>query len=199
MAPEVLISAVAMMISIAALGVSTIISTAQARSMRQANNLPVMIELLIKEYINDDFAGRERLVFESIRGTGSDLGFEGLAEPLRTAAYNVAWFYDATGNIVALRAVDERLFVGGINYRIRRAWSAMEAHIEAERRIRGMPFLDGFEHLAARAFASDPNYLQRKLKFQKVAADAKRIDARPDRVTPASNSGDQPAEDPPIS
>jgi hypothetical protein len=195
-----LISAVAMTISIVALGVSTIISTAQARSMRQANNLPVMIELLIKEYINDDFASRERLVFESIGQTASDLGFEGLPEPLRTATYNVAWFYNATGNIVALRAVDERMFVGGINYRIRRAWSAMEAHIEAERRNRGMPFLDGFEHLAARAFASDPEYLQRKLKFQKVTADAKRIDAHPDRATPASMAGDSRSfVNPPIS
>jgi hypothetical protein len=55
----------------------------------------------------------------------------------------------------------------------------MEGHIDAERRVRGKPFLDGFEHLAARAFASDPNYLQQKLKFQKVPADAERIDIRP--------------------
>jgi hypothetical protein len=179
MDPEVLISGLAMIVSVLALGISSVLSAAQARSMRQANNLPVMIELLTKEYLNDEFQERHRTVMEALPGTTSDLGFEGLPEPLRAAAYNVAWFYNATGNIVALDAVDERLFVAGINYRIRRAWSVMEAHIIAERRLRGEPFLDGFEHLAARAFANEPHDLQRRLKFQTVPADAKRIEVRP--------------------
>ena len=70
------------------------------------------------------------------------------------------------------------MFVGGINYKLRRAWSVMEAHIEAERRVRGKPFLDGFEHLAARAFATDPYLFQRKVRFQKIPVGAERIGVR---------------------
>ena len=44
----------------------------------------------------------------------------------------------------------------------------MQAHIDAERNERRAPFLDGFEHLAARAFANDPVALQRRLRYQKV-------------------------------
>jgi hypothetical protein len=65
MDPEVLVSAMAMIVSVLALAVSARLSAAQVRSMRQANDLPVMIELLIKEYVNDEFQGRERLVIES--------------------------------------------------------------------------------------------------------------------------------------
>jgi hypothetical protein len=176
MAPEVLVSAMAMIVSVLALCVSSVLSSAQVRSMRKANDLPVMIELLIKEYVNDEFQSRERLVVEALPDTDVALGFERLPEPLRSATYHVAWYYNATGLLVALDAVDERMFVGGINYRIRRAWSVMEAHIAAERKARGKPFLDGFEHLAARAFAIDPFILQQELKLQKVAVSSKMTD-----------------------
>jgi hypothetical protein len=188
---EVLVSATAMIVSVLALGVTSTLSWVQVRSMRKANDLPVMIELLIKEYVNDEFQGRERLVIDSLPGLDREMGFERLPEPVRSAAYHVAWYYNATGLLVGLDAVDERMFVGGINYRIRRVWSAMEAHIEAERRVRGKPFLDGFEHLAARAFATDPRLLQRRLKLQKVAIGAERIDVRP----PATRSPDEGQSD----
>jgi hypothetical protein len=168
----------AMTVSVLALAVSKRLSAAQVRSMRQANDLPVMIELLIKEYVNDEFQGRERLVIETLPGTSEELGFERLPEPLRSAAYHVAWYYNATGTLIALGAVDERMFVGGINFKIRRIWSTMEAHIDAERKMRGKPFLDGFEHLAARAYKNDPYAVQRELNFQKVPLDAERVDVR---------------------
>jgi hypothetical protein len=175
MDPEVWISALAMIVSVVALGVTSTLSWAQVRSLRKANDLPVMIELLTKEYLNDDFQARERLVIESISGSDPNLGFERLPEPLRSAAYHVAWYYNATGLLVGLDQVDERMFVAGINYRIRRVWSSLEPHIEVERVARGKPFLDGFEHLAARAFATDADALHQRLKLQRVPADAERV------------------------
>ncbi|MEU8607719.1 hypothetical protein AB0C29_06935 [Actinoplanes sp. NPDC048791] len=172
MDPEVLVSAMAMVVSVLALGITSTLTRAQVRSMRKANDLPVMIELLIKEYVSDEFQARHRLVTETLPTVDASLGFEGLAEPLRTAAYRVAWYYNATGGLIALNTVDELMFVGGINFRVRHAWSAMEAHIYAERARRGAPFLDGFEHLAARCFANDPQILQQKRKFEKVPAAA---------------------------
>nr|BFE75547.1 hypothetical protein GCM10020092_088480 [Actinoplanes digitatis] len=134
--------------------------------MHKANELPVMIELLIKEYINEEFQAQHRLVTETLPTVDASLGFEGLPEPLRAAAYRTAWYYNATGGLIALGTVEEHMFVRGINYRVRNAWSAMEAHILAERDLRGQPFLDGFEHLAARCFANDPKVLQSR--FEKV-------------------------------
>jgi hypothetical protein len=172
---EVLVSAMAMIVSVLALGITSTLTRAQVRSMRKANDLPVMIELLIKEYVSDEFQARHRLVTETLPAVDSSLGFEGLAEPLRTAAYRVAWYYNATGGLIALNTVDELMFVGGINYRVRHAWSAMEAHIHAERGRRGEPFLDGFEHLAARCFANSPRVLQQKRKLEKVPATAQKV------------------------
>jgi hypothetical protein len=186
---EVVVALMAMIVSALALGVTSTLSLAQVRSMRKANDLPVMIELLIKEYVNDDFQQRERLVMESLPDVDKSLSFESLPEHLREAAYYVAWYYNATGLLVGLDAVDERMFVGGINYRIRRAWSVLEPHIEAERRARGKPFLDGFEHLAARAFATDPVFLQRSLKLQTVAPDAERVSVRRPAVHQAPDDG----------
>jgi hypothetical protein len=175
MDPEVLVSAMAMVVSVLALGITSALSRAQVRSMRKANDLPVMIELLIKEYVNDEFQAQHRLVTESLPAVDVSLGFEGLPEPLRTAAYRVAWYYNATGGLIALGTVDELMFVGGINYRVRHAWSAMEAHVHAERDRRGQPFLDGFEHLAARCFANNPQVLQQKWKLEKVPTAAQRV------------------------
>jgi hypothetical protein len=138
-----------------------------------------MIDLLIKEYVNDEFQAQHRLVTETLPTMDASLGFEKLPEPLRTAAYRTAWYYNATGGLIALGTVEELMFVGGINYRVRHAWSAMEAHILVERKMRGQPFLDGFEHLAARCFANDPQILQGRVKFEKVSAAAKRITFSP--------------------
>jgi len=168
MDPEVLVSAMAMVVSVLALGITSTLTRAQVRSMHKANELPVMIELLIKEYINEEFQAQHRLVTETLPTVDASLGFEGLPEPLRTAAYRTAWYYNATGGLIALGTVEEHMFVLGINYRVRNAWSAMEAHILAERGMRGQPFLDGFEHLAARCFANDPKVLQSR--FEKVPA-----------------------------
>jgi|SRR5688572_17875738 len=77
MSSELVFSAMAMVVSMVALGSSTLLSAVQAKSMRKANDLPVMIELLIKEYVNDDFQGRERLVIETLADTSADLGFDG--------------------------------------------------------------------------------------------------------------------------
>jgi hypothetical protein len=175
MDPEVLVSAMAMAVSVLALGVTSALTRAQVRSMRKANDLPVMIELLVKEYVNEEFQAQHRLVTETLPTVDASLGFEGLPEPLRAAAYRTAWYYNATGGLIAQGTVEELMFVGGINYRVRHAWSAMEAHILVERARRGQPFLDGFEHLAARCFANDPATLQRKLVFEKVPASAQRI------------------------
>jgi hypothetical protein len=175
MEPEVLVSAMAMVVSVLALGITSALTRAQVRSMRKANDLPVMIELLIKEYVNDEFQAQHRLVTETLPTVDASLGFEGLPEPLRTAAYRVAWYYNATGGLIALGTVDEIMFVGGINFRVRHAWSAMEAHIGVERNNRGQPFLDGFEHLAARCFANSPHVLEQTRRLEKVPATAQRV------------------------
>jgi hypothetical protein len=175
MGSELVVSAMAMIVSVVALGTSTLISAAQTRSMRKANDLPVMIELLTKDYVKAEFQDRERLVIEALASDDGELGFEQLPEPLRSAAYHVAWYYNAVGVLVALGSIDERIVIGGINYKLRRVWSAMEPHIRAERKARGKPFLDGFEHLAARAFATDPLMMQREVGFQTVPETAERI------------------------
>lgn len=168
MSAELLLAVVALVVSVAALAVSSLLSWRQLTSMRHANHLPVTIELLTRDFMDESFQASERLALTGLPAADPDAGFSGLPEPLRSAAFRTAWFYDSIGILVAFGFVDERLVVATINYRIRQVWRAVAPYARVERDLRGAPFLDFLEDLAARAFAKDPNRLHHSLGLHRV-------------------------------
>lgn len=126
MSAELLLAVVALVVSVAALAVSSLLSWRQLTSMRHTNHLPVTVELLTRDFMDESFQASERLALTGLPAADPDAGFSGLPEPLRSAVARV------------------------------------------ERDLRGAPFLDFLEDLAARAFAKDPNRLHHSLGLRRV-------------------------------
>lgn len=157
-----MLAVVAVMISMAALTISSVISSRQLRSMRNANHLPVAIELLTRDYGRPDFQRSERAMLEQLASIDPSAGISGLPEPLLSKSLQVINFYDSIGILVSFGCVDEELVLTTINYRIRRIWESLEPFIRAERDLQQRPYLDFLEDLAARAHRADSLKLTRR-------------------------------------
>jgi hypothetical protein len=158
----------ALLVSMAALAVSSMLSWRQLRSLRSANHLPVAIDLLTRDMGSAEFHDQERMVIRRLADVPPDVPVSQLPEPLRGAAYAVSSFYDSMGILVAFGCIEERLVVATINYRVRRIWRVLESHIQAERKIRGALYLDFLEDLACRAHANDPLTLHAELGLRSM-------------------------------
>jgi hypothetical protein len=153
----------ALSVSVIALGLSVFFSSQQIRNMRASNSVPVAIDLLTKEWMQDEFQQREIMVVNEIGQHDPAIGFSGLPQHLGAAAYNVALLYDSLGIFVAFGFIDETLVLSTRNYRIRRIWAVLEPHILGERELRGATFLDFLEDLAYRAHQHSPEEHARRL------------------------------------
>jgi hypothetical protein len=135
--------------------------------MRNANHVPVAIELLTRDHGRPEFQKRERAVIEGLR-ENPGVAFSTLPGELRSDAYAVATFYDSMAILVSFGYVDERMVLSTINYRIRHIWLALEEAIILERRARQAPFFDFLEDLAVRAFATDPNVMHESIGLREM-------------------------------
>jgi hypothetical protein len=165
---QTLLSAGAVVISLAALTVSSVVSWRQLKSMRGANHLPVAIELLTRDYGKPEFQRNERTMLAELPAAEPAAGVSGLPEPLLSSALQVINFYDSIGILVSFGWIDEELVLATINHRIRRIWQVLEPFIRAERAVRGGPYLDFLEDLAARAQRRDPQSLHDELGLREM-------------------------------
>ncbi|WP_305786284.1 DUF4760 domain-containing protein [Symbioplanes lichenis] len=168
MGAQTLLAAFAVVISIAALAVSSALSWRQLRSMRSANHVPVAIEMLTRAYGNPEFQRAELDMLARLPTLDPKAGFSGLPESLLTTSLQVIAFYDSMGILVAFGCVDEVLVLSSINFRIRRVWRTLEPFVLAERRLRQGLYLDFLEDLAARAEQSDPQRLHERLGLRSM-------------------------------
>lgn len=162
MEAQTLLAVVAVVVSLAALSISSTISWRQLRSMQSANHLPVAIELLTRDYGQPEFQQNERAMLEQLSTIDPAGGVFGLPEPLLSKSLQVINFYDSIGILVAFGCVEEELVLTTINYRIRQVWTTLEPFVRAERELRQGPYLDILEDLAVRAHRTDPRELSQR-------------------------------------
>lgn len=167
---QTVIALAALVVSLLALGLSSCLSFLHLRSLRNANHVPVAIELLTRDFGREDFQAKEQAVLAGLKLIDKDTPLSQLPQPLRGAAYTVSSFYDSMGIMVAFGCIDELLVISTINFRIRRIWAALEPHIQAERVDRQSPFLDFLEDLACRVTANDPTTVHRALNLRSMPA-----------------------------
>jgi hypothetical protein len=165
---SLLLTVLALVVSLVALAISSIISWRQLRSMKSANHLPVAIELLTRDYGKPEFQRQERTMMEQLPSIVPAIPISALPEALYIDTLQVINFYDSMGILVAFGSVDENLVLATINYRIRRIWQTLEPFVRAERELRQGPFLDFLEDLAARANAVDPQQLHDRLRLRQM-------------------------------
>jgi hypothetical protein len=141
---------VALLASFLALAVSSFLALRQSRLMRDANQLPVVIDLF-RELRADTFITREQEIWNSLPGDKDpSKGFEGIPAPLRTYVYDVCLFYQTVAYLVNFKMIDDKLAYTALHYRILRTWSSVEEFVYGERRLRGgkNTFLNSFEKAA---------------------------------------------------
>ncbi len=140
----------ALLASFLALAVSSLLALRQSRLMRDANQLPVVIDLF-RELRADTFITREQEVWSSLPGDKDpSKGFGGIPTPLRTYVYDICLFYQTVAYLVNFNVVDDKLAYTALHYRILRTWSSVEPFVRGERAIRGgeNTFLNSFEKAA---------------------------------------------------
>jgi hypothetical protein len=140
----------ALLASFLALAVSSFLALRQSRLMRDANHLPVVIDLF-RELRADTFITREQEIWSSLPGDKDPLkGFGGIPTPLRTYVYDICLFYQTVAYLVNFKVVDDELVYTALHYRILRTWSSVEPFVHGERAIRGgeHTFLNSFETVA---------------------------------------------------
>jgi hypothetical protein len=140
----------ALLASVLALAVSSLLALRQSRLMHDANQLPVVIDLF-RELRRDTFITREQEIWSSLPGNvDPSQGFGGIPVPLRTYVYDICLFYQTVAYLVNFKVVDQELAYTALHYRILRTWSSVESFVHGERAIRGgeNTFLNSFEKVA---------------------------------------------------
>lgn len=161
---SLIINVAALVFSLVALLLSTYVAVDQARIMRQANSLPITIDLF-REFRSPEFKVSQAYVLSSLRDDFPPInkGLRALPEPAFSHARIVSHFFDNLGVFVANNIVSERLVVSFIGDTLLACWSVLEPYILQERQSQGFEYQTYFEDLVARARANPPQEARRKL------------------------------------
>jgi hypothetical protein len=125
----------AIFISVVALSISLFAARGQIRTARQANTVPVLVDLF-REHRSDRLAEARRFVNTELANHDLSRGLEGLPHHERLLIRDLAWFYDNLGALVAHNIVDIHPVSGYLGGAAVNTWTKMEPLILAERENR---------------------------------------------------------------
>ncbi|MEU4665253.1 hypothetical protein AB0F83_26240 [Micromonospora chalcea] len=164
MDPSISLNVAALVASLIALGVSSIIAFQQIRLSRHANQIPVALEFLWKMR-PAEFLRREENLWTELPKQDAELPFLDLPQPLRDDAQEIATFYQTISYLIALGVIDERLAILPLHYRAPKTWSVIRQFVMNERARRADPlsFLNAFENLVGIINSSDVDDLSGRL------------------------------------
>ncbi|WP_043457645.1 DUF4760 domain-containing protein [Streptomyces fulvoviolaceus] len=123
---------VAVVLSVAALGVSGLASLRQLRLTEHANTLPVLVDLF-REHRSVHLARARQVVHEQLPACNLAAGLEGLPESERDLVRELAWFYDNRGALVTHGVVDIEPVSGYLGGSVISVWERLEPLVQAER------------------------------------------------------------------
>jgi hypothetical protein len=174
-----ILNTAALLLSIIALTVSTIFAHRQLATAKTSNLTLVTIELLTRECRTDEFLESEDYVLNKLSTEHKpDRGVAGLPFSARKHVLRIGLYYSGLGMMSVFRAVDDKLLIATVSYRVRKAWSILCPYIMAERELRKGTFLSYFEHLASMAFDMDVSSVQKILRLRRVV-DSSESEAQP--------------------
>ncbi|WP_139175386.1 DUF4760 domain-containing protein [Nocardioides lianchengensis] len=124
-----------LIISIAAFVFAAGATVLQLRTARQANDLPVLVELFA-EHRSPRLAEARTFVFEKLHGHDIGQGLAGLPEHERGLVRDLAWYYDNLGVLVTHGHIDVAPVSGYLGSAAQSVWKQMQPLVEAERQAR---------------------------------------------------------------
>lgn len=127
-----------------------------AASVARSNSLPATSSAF-NEFRSPEFQAHLRKVWLEKPSSPPEGGFQSLPEDWRDSAYQVAYFFEYLGVLVAYELVPEDLVVDFSANLLRRSWEALDPFIRKEREYRresatpgiSPNFVTHFEHLVA--------------------------------------------------
>jgi hypothetical protein len=125
-----------LIISLVALAISSFFAIRQIGTARNANQLPVMNDIL-GEIRSPKFRQQEELLWDKLPALGKDIAYSQLPGNLREAADSVCLTYLMLAYVVSLRIVDRKLAVVPVHYRVAKTWEAVSPFVAQERKLRG--------------------------------------------------------------
>jgi hypothetical protein len=147
----------ALLVALTALTTSTFFTWRVVRLTRDANHVPIIIDLLAA-HRDGEFRRKEERVWQELPECDVSAGLSGLSGDLRYDVFEVIQHYQAMGYISENGIVDGQFLASEIRHSTLLTWSAAEPLIQVERQVRGgeFTFLNAFERFAALAQSIDP-------------------------------------------
>lgn len=164
----ILFNGVALTASIIALVTSVVFALRQSQLMRHANQIPIMIDLF-NHIRSPEFVREERNLWTAIGNAGDPhLGFQGMPDDVHDSAYTICAYYQMVAFLVAFGALDRRLAILPLHYRVVKTWSTVKPYVEAERDLRGdkYSFFNFFEDFALLCQRESPEEVYRYVRSQ---------------------------------
>lgn len=162
------INLVALIFSVLAIAVSGWMALRQTRIMRQANQLPIIVELF-QEFRGQSIQDSERFILLELRRQHDpNLGYTNLPEPAKAHVHNINTFFISIGVLIAYGVIDAEIMITIIGYRAQQIWSVLEPFVRREREIRGSSYGDYFEDFVSRCCRTPPETLMEQLKLGRM-------------------------------
>jgi hypothetical protein len=155
---------IATLAAVAAVVSSTFLAAQALRYSRNANHMPVIIELF-KEHRSADFVKKEQFIWREMPRQNPAKGFEGLPKKTKSYATDVALFYLMISYLSEYKICDQELVALQVKYRLLRTWKAIELHVRQERLLRGgeYTFLNTLEVFVERVRALDSDAIAERM------------------------------------
>lgn len=161
---NITLNVVALVISLAALGVSSFFAIKQVNTAHHANQLPIVIDIY-REIRSPQFRQQEETLWNRLPALERNTSFSHLPKDLKDAAYDVCYAYLMLAYLVSLRIIDRRLAILPIHYRIIRTWEVVQPFVLQERDARGdeLSFLNLLESFVDLVKRQDISYIVKEV------------------------------------
>lgn len=149
--------------------IGSLASARQARNVRVGMDLSATVEVLLREFGNEQFQRDQIYVLTRLSDEHDHiLGFDGLPDEVRLKVWRVGFAYENLRMLLAFGLLDQRIVLTIANYRIKQVWAVLEPYIRAERVRRGTTYLDFFENAKVEADRVTPEEVYQKLKLKRA-------------------------------
>jgi hypothetical protein len=154
----------ALIASLVALVLSTLVAIRQSQIAKGSNHAAIVVELY-RDFRSVEYRQQEHLLWSELPKIKEPMRFSEIPEPVQSAAYYVCNLYQMVAVLISLGIIDKRLAILPGFYRMMRTWNIVKPFVEAERSARGnsLPFLNLFEALVMRVSTSDVTAISGKL------------------------------------
>jgi hypothetical protein len=161
------LSIAALIASIASLTLASMIALRQVRVSRNANQLPIIVDIVYKARSIQFRKMEERLQRELPAYDGSQ-GFGILPEDLADQAMEICIYYQNLAYLMVLKIIDPLIVYLPFHVLMPLSWDALEPYILAQRKAQGTPygFMNQFEYMVKHVRGMDLETLTRKLAQQ---------------------------------